>query len=131
MFSGNQIIQISGDLDLDRIEYTLKFCLSLENHFRGLIWQISKKQDFCVGYGGDHIPEGWNAFPISDDTDVIALMIKKHLERQTFPEEYEYGDGITKRGFLAEAISPEDSDDLEEYSYGLLKFSPYTCYYGK
>lgn len=134
MFSSNQVLQISGELDAASVERALKFCLDVAGvYHQTLVWQALDSGEFCIGvqYAGDlSVPEGWNCFPISDDFDIAALTITKFLERQKFPRDCG-GDGSNDKGFLVKQITYEDSGHIKNWMRGVIKFSPYTNFYHK
>ena len=133
MFSSNQVLKISGELDALSVQRTLKFCVDVAGYDScTLVWQALETGEFCIGfqYGDETVPQGWNCFPVSDDYDIAALTIVKFLERQEFPRECG-GDGSSGKGFLAESITYKDSDRVENCHRGIVKFSPFTCFYHK
>lgn len=131
MFSSNQELKISGELYTLFVQRALKFCVDVAGHSSyTLVWQALESGEFCIGvqYGDGAIPQGWNSFPVSDDFDIVALMIVKFLEKQEFPRECG-GDGSNTKGFLVEQITYKDEGHIENWMYGIVKFSPFTCFY--
>jgi len=135
MFSSNQELKISGNLDTLSVERALKFCIDVAgygSHAYTLIWQTLETGEFCIGvqYGDETAPQGWNSFLISDDLDIVALSIIKFLDRQEFPRECG-GDGSNNKGFLVKQITYKDEGYIENWMRGIVKFSPFTCFYHK
>lgn len=131
MFSSNQVLKISGELDALSVERALKFCLDVAGYSSyTLVWQALETGEFCIGfqYGDETTPQGWNCFPISDDTEIAALTATKYLERQEFPREC-CGDGSNDKGFLVERITYNDDGHIKNWNRGIVKFSPFTCFY--
>ena len=70
MFSSNQIFKISGEMNqLSRaLQFALEYSeelLTPERKARGckLVYQISSENKFCIGWGYETIPDGWQDFP--------------------------------------------------------------------
>ena len=147
MFSSNQVLEMSGDLD--QIKSALQFALDYagesknmteEEYKRGcrLTYQISKdKKKYCIGWAFldnefDKLPRGWNEYPFRFSIDIVTPIIKQHLEQ--FSKETCDLDGSFEKGFLMKVIPeglPYDDDSIEEEFYGIVSFEPFTCYYSK
>lgn len=140
MFSSNQLLAVSGDLshsgDLrNALEFALKKDGAYESFTRSdrpskCVFQITENGDYCIGWGcHDEKPsEGWTEFQFDFDIDIIAAIIEKHLQKQKVRE---YGgDGSSSLGFLMENIDYK-KESVKKRFYGIVVFSPYTCYYAK
>jgi len=147
MFSSNQILSISGNIDkecylksaldfavryeyLDEIEegnYDFRVSNSLST-----IYQITEKGKYCIGFSNAtaDAPEGWQKYSFKYDSDIISRIIIQYLKE--FQIEYGEGDGYRK-GFLMRTIeSTKDYDDLHDinnYKFCLVYFTPYTIEY--
>lgn len=134
MFSSNQELKISGNLDTLFVQRALKFCVDVAGYGspHTLVWQTLDTGEFYIGvqYKDETTPQGWNSFPVSDDLDIVALIIVKFLERQEFPRECG-GDGSNTKGFLVEPVTYGDEDRIKNWMRGIVKFSPFTCFYHK
>ena len=145
MFSSNQILEISGLLEPNYIESALKFALHLsgedehlskEEQARGclLTYQIASTGSYCIGWGYEHVPEGWERFSFDFDYEIVSRLIKQQLEKQDTTNGFEHGDGTNKKGFLMKVINKSmsaESRGIKNPFYGIVEFEPYYCYYAK
>lgn len=139
MFSSNQILDITGDIE--QMEGTLEFALKYSGDdviFRRgdsvPVWQTTDKGDYCIGYAydADNIPKGWNGFSFGYDTEIISLIIKKHLLSQKI--EYGAAEGAYDKGFYMKCIPEcfgDEYEGIKNPQFGIVSFSPYTVFYSK
>ena len=144
MFSSNQILEISGNLSdfnneeiYNALEFALKLSRNLENFTRKnepskCVYQITKNGKYCIGWAYNGVKDGWNEFPFDFDLNIISLIIAKHLKNQKVNEDI--WDGSYAKGFIMKVIPETLSDEYEGIKnpfYGIVEFSPYTCFYSK
>lgn len=136
MFSSNQKLLISGTLDVSEIKNALLFAITKASRSNSYCYQISPdKKKFCIGVNYDDTPpEGWHDFSFDFDVDIVARIIKQHLEKQ----DVEYGscDGAYTNGFLMKVINDEcnhniNNNGIKNSYYGIVSFEPYTNFYAK
>lgn len=143
MFSSNQIIKISGTLEEAEIKRVLDVILDIAGHERSwdgkridchYTYQISTDGAFCIGYRYNEPHDGWEDFQFGFDPNIVAKAIKNQLTKLKFPDTWDGWDGSTEKGFLAENIEnsfADEKDGIKNPWYGIVKFSPYTCFYHK
>lgn len=145
MFSSNQILEISGLLEPEYIENALKFALHLsgederlskDEQARGclLVYQITPSGSYCIGWGFEHVPDGWERFSFDFDYEIVSRIIKQQLEKYDAISGFEYGDGTNRKGFLMKVIGNEmdaEKRGIKNPFYGIVEFEPYSCYFAK
>lgn len=139
MFSSEQILQVSGDLnhkdDLkDALEYALKKSgfydvFTRKDNPSTCCFQITEDGKYCIGW---HKNEGWEPYQFDFDIEIISRIIINHLLKQ----EIEYGgyDGSYSRGYLMKNIDDsflDEKDNIKNPFYGIVSFEPFTCFYAK
>ena len=137
MFSSNQTIKVSGELNKEDVLNVLTFAIKCygENIFTRkekpvpLAYQECEDGTYCIGVAHD---KGWTEFPFSYDLDIVASIICNKLSNQKV-KDFGY-DGSYSKGFIMENI--EDSLDSEENGiknpfWGIVSFRPFTCFYAK
>ena len=143
MFSSNQVLEISGCLNhnnelYDALEFALKSsgklkCFTRTNNPSKCVYQITKDGRYCIGWSFDGIAEGWTEYQFDFDLNIISLIIAKYLENQEISND-DLGDGSYHKGFIMRAI-PEwlgsEYKGIKNPFYGIIEFSPYTCFYSK
>lgn len=144
MFSSNQILKISGNLSdfnneeiYNALEFALKLSRNLENFTRKneplkCVYQITQSGKYCIGWAYNDVKDGWNEFPFDFDLNIISLIIAKHLKNQKVNRDI--WDGSYAKGFIMKAIPETLSNEYEGIKnsfYGIVEFSPYTCFYSK
>ena len=80
MFSSNQIIKVSGELDKEDVLNALTFAIKCygESIFTRkekpvpLAYQECEDGTYCIGVAHD---KGWTEFPFSYDLDIVASII--------------------------------------------------------
>ena len=143
MFHSNQVLEISGCLEhRDELKNALEFVLNTSGELQRFtrtenpakcVYQITDNGKFCIGWSSSNlIKTGWHEFPFTFDIDVISSIICKHLDSQ---EIHRCGaDGSYRKGFIMRVI-PETLDSVQNYIknpfYGIVEFSPFTCFYSK
>ena len=144
MFSSNQELRVSGSLsDIEYLKQSLDFgltisgvknCLLREHKPTFVVYQITEDGNFCVGHAlKETKKEGWEFFPFDYDLDVLARIIKQHLEKQKNFEEFG-GDGTTRKGFLMRQcpdLYSSEEEGIKNPWFGTLVFEPFSCYYAK
>ena len=142
MFSSNQILEFSGSLShsgelYNALEFALKASGNLDRFTRAdkpskCVYQITEDGRYCIGWAFDKIEKGWTEFPFDFDLNIISQIIIKHLEKQKIDRDI--WDGGYSKGFIIKAI-PEsmasESNGIKNPFYGIVEFSPYTCFYSK
>lgn len=136
MFSSNQILEISGDLNhTDELKEAIEFALKKSDWHRCFtrkekpaecVFQITDKGDFCIGWGD--AKNGWNAFQFDYDIDIISKIAEQHLRKQSVCGFG--GDGTDSHGFLMKAIG-YDTDEVRDNYRGIIIITSYNCYYAK
>lgn len=142
MFSSNQILEVSGCLNhsnelYNALEFALKASGNLSSFTRNdepskCVYQITEDGRYCIGWALDGVTKGWSEFPFDFDLNIISQIIAKHLEKQEVKRDI--WDGGYDKGFLMKAIEEYMSDEhngIKKPFYGIVEFSPYTCFYSK
>lgn len=145
MFSSNQIMEVSGSLSqIEELEMALEFALKFSGYDKSikqeknnrdykLLYQITDDGKYCLGWGVNEVPKGWNEYPFDFEIDIVSRIIRQHLE--TFSEEKDgYYDGSYCKGFFMKCIEEtmsSEKDGIKNPFYGILYFKPYTCFYAK
>ena len=144
MFSSNQILEISGSLShRNELESALKFALKYSGEAKNmkqkeidrgckLLYQITDDGKFCIGWGFEEIPEGWQEYPFKFEIDIVGKIIRQYLG--IFPKEENIWAGAYEKGFIMKSIEESMSDEqdgIKNPFYGIVYFKPYTCFYSK
>ena len=142
MFTSNQKLEVSGSLHhKDELYNALEFALKLSDNFECFtrtdkpskcVFQITDDGRYCVGWSFDGTAKGWSEYPFDFDLSIISKIIEQHLMKQTII--YDEWDGSYKKGFLMKVIEESLSDDdngIKSPFYGIVEFSPFTCFYSK
>ena len=136
MFSSNQVLSVSGELDIKYIKHCLSFAFQLANYDyhspkSTCTWQITEDGRYCIGWASGSIPNGWNAYAFGFDIDKISEIIFNHM-RAVDP--YKANNCAACSGFVMDVI-PETLAEVEngivKPFYGLVSFTPYLCVYSK
>ena len=138
MFSSNQVLKISGDLNHDKdlrdaIEFALKKsdwhkCFTRNEKPTKCVFQISDNGDFCIGWGNAEY--GWSEFQFDYDIDIISKIAEQHLRKQSVSGFG--GGGTNSHGFLMECIDYDTNGINENGIYkGIIIIKSYNCYYAK
>lgn len=143
MFSDNQVLKISGNLDSKTIENALRFALELTDDLTSFthptkadvkcVYQITDDGRYCIGKAYNKPENGWKEFSGFDfDLSIISAIICQHLSKQ----EFNYGnlDGSYEKGFVMKAIPismGSEDNGIKSPFYGIVEFEPYVCFYGK
>ena len=141
MFSSNQIFQVSGDmLHLESaLQFALEYsdnlrCLNKEERDRGckLVYQITDKGKYCIGWGFKEVPGGWQEFDFDIDVKSLSNIIAMHLSKLNVVDNG-YGEGYESNGFLMKSIMEifGDYGDIKNAFYGIVSFEPYLNFYAK
>ena len=135
MFSSNQVLSVSGELDIKYIKHCLSFALQLAGYDYNsptsiCTWQITEDGRYCIGWASGSIPNGWNSYPFDFDIDIISNIILEHLKNNDL-----YHDSCAEcSGFYMNVIPEtlaEKEDGIIKPFYGLVSFTPYLCVYSK
>lgn len=142
MFSSNQILEVSGDLDYKNDIYNaLEFALKISGNIDGFtridnpakcVYQITKDGRYCIGWALDSIKEGWTEFQFDFDLSIISQIISQHLRKQKIDKGI-WDSGYNK-GFIMKVIPEsmgDECDGIKKPFYGIVSFEPYTCFYSK
>jgi len=144
MFSSNQILEVSGSLfDRQQLESALEFALRYSGYSKSLeqkeinrgcklLYQITEDGKYCIGWGFQEIPKGWNEYPFRFNVEIVSKIIQQHLEQ--FPIVYDGLDGSYEQGFIMKSVGESmesERDGIKAPFYGIVYFEPYTCFYSK
>lgn len=142
-FSSNQILSLTGNLaHHNELEDALSFALKYSGHDnamkqseidRGckLLYQITDSGKYCIGWGFQEVPEGWQEYPFRFDIDIVSMIIRQYLLDNSEVERG-IGDGSYCKGFLMRNIQRSMfEDEIKNSFYGIISFEQYTCYYAK
>ena len=136
MFSSNQVLSVSGELDIKYIKHCLSFVLQLagydyNNSTSICTWQITEDGRYCIGWASGSIPNGWNAYDFAFDIDKISEIIYNHMSTV---DPYKANNCATCSGFVMNIIPEtlaEQENGIVKPFYGLISFMPYLCVYSK
>ena len=143
MFSSNQILEISGEInDTKALEKAIDYAFSLDNGkmkpFQKVIVQQTAQGAYCLGTYFENVdgsfraaPDGWTPLPFLYDAGIIAAIVKQFLEHQTVYEgPY---DGSYEKGFLLKAVNDDDysSGEILNPDYAICSIWPFTNFYAK
>ena len=136
MFSSNQVLSVSGELDIKYIKHCLVFALQLANYDyhspkSTCTWQITDDGRYCIGWASGQIPKGWNAYDFEFDIDKISEIILKHMKSV---DPYRADNCAACSGFVMDIIPEtlaEEYNGIVKPFYGLVSFRPYLCEYSK
>ena len=135
MFSSNQVLSVSGELDIKYIKHCLSFALQLagydyNNSTSICTCQITEDGRYCIGWASGSIPNGWNTYPFDFDIDIISSIILKHLKNKD-----RYNNSCAECSGFCMNVIPETLAETEngiiKPFYGLVSFMPYLCIYSK
>lgn len=146
MFSSNQVLKISGKLN--NVEKVLKFALEYSGNIKDLeksekergcllVYQITNKGYYCIGWGFKDVPKGWSVYPFDFEIDIVSKLIIQQLNKLDYNDgKYDCYDGSIEHGFLMSSIEGMHYEYLEEKgiinpSYGIVIFEPFINYYAK
>ena len=101
MFSSNQKLKVSGPTDIEYIKAALDFVMKYSGQIehttisevdRGCltVYQITETGSFCIGWGFKKVPDDWREFPFEFDSDIVARIIKQHLEKRISKRRFPY-----------------------------------------
>ena len=136
MFSSNQVLSVSGELDIKYIKHCLSFALQLagydyDNSTSIFTWQITKDGRYCIGWASGSIPNGWNTYNFEFDIDKISEIILNHMKKT---DSYKANNCAACSGFVMDVIPEtlaEQENGIIKPFYGLVSFVPYLCIYSK
>ena len=136
MFSSNQVLSVSGELDIQYIKHCLLFALQLANYDYNspkstCTWQITMDGRYCIGWASVHIPPGWNTYDFGFDVDKISAIILEHMKSV---DPYNADSCAACSGFVMDVIPEtlaEEENGIVKPFYGLISFRPYLCEYSK
>lgn len=139
MFSSNQVLEISGNMN--QLQFALQFALDYSGHAKNmepreikrgckLVYQISKDGKYCIGWDYREVSKGWQEYPFDFEVDIVARIIAQYLRKMETPDNgYEWEDGGGSDGFLMKVI---DSDhNIENSFHGIVSFEKFGCFYAK
>lgn len=143
MFSSNQVLEVSGCLEhKGELFSALEFALKLSDNLSSFnnvtkadikcVYQITEDGRYCIGKAYNKPEDGWNEYPFDFDLSIISQIIAKHLEKQNINRGI--WDGCYDKGFIMKSIPESMSDEyngIKNPFYGIIEFSPYTCFYSK
>lgn len=122
MFSSNQVLEISGSFG--QLQTALEFALKISGDSK-CAYQITDDGRYRIGKVYDKPKEGWSEYQFDFDTRIVSQIIIQFLSKQDIRCEDERDGGYNK-GFIMKAIS-----EYVDNGYGIVEFSPYTCFYSK
>lgn len=129
MFANNQVLEISGNLNLDELQATFSFALQylgFNNENEKLVCKSMKDGKYYVGWGFKNIPNGWSEYSI-DDIDILNQLIYTHID--LCQVESSDKSRITKKGFVMRYVSQMDKPN--KATKPIIYFKPFTCIYLK
>lgn len=140
MFSSNQVLEISGDINHTNDLYNaLEFALKLSGHdFTAqnskakCVYQITDDGRYCIGWSYETAEKGWTEFQFDFDLSIISQIIAQFLRKQE--NRRDIWDGMYSKGFIMKSITESMSDEyngIKSPFYGIVEISPYTCFYSK
>lgn len=136
MFSSNQILSVSGELDIQYIKHCLSFALELANYDyhspqSTCTWQIAEDGRYCIGWASGNIPNGWNTYDFGFNIDKISEIVLEHM-RSIDP--YKANNCAACSGFvmdiIPETLSEKENGIIKPF-YGLVSFKSYLCEFSK
>ena len=128
------------------MESALRFALEYSDHAKNmtkperergckLLFQIAKDGKYCIGWGFENVPTGWNEYQFDFEVPIVSQIIAQHIRKQPMPDSgYEWADGGTSDGFLMKSIhdcSREECDGIESPFYCIVTFEPFCNFYAK
>ena len=147
MFSGNQILDVSGDLK--QLKITLDFAVRLS----GMHDCLTRMDRPCVLYFQEkgniyllklghikddakhEIPEGYKEYPFDYDIEIVSRIIEQWLKKDAAPSNgYEGCDGAHDKGFRLRSFwnLPEESrKQFPDGPHTAIAIERYKNYYGK
>lgn len=140
MFSSNQVLGISGDLEhendlRDALEYALRKsgyyeCFTRKDLPSKCVFQITENGGYCIGWACHHsgAEKGWTEFQFEFDIDIIARVVEQHLKK--YEVDRVGGDGTDSKGFLLKCLEYNEPGVTEPFN-GIVIIYPYNCYYAK
>lgn len=122
MFSSNQVIKISGELNPTAIANVLKFIKSAYNE-KWNCFKIAEDGTFILGNIYDLDKEDWEKFQFEYDDQTLGMIICNHLRGLKYHDDgWDFFDGSTYEGFICEDI---------EMTWATIQFKPFTTFYAK
>lgn len=130
MFSSNQVLHISGTLELSDIKAALEFGLVKAARSNSYCFQyLPKVYTYCIGVKyTDTSPEGWTDFQFDFDLDIVARIIKQQLEKAA--DKFPNIDCEHELGYLM-TTADDVICKIENPSFCILAFSPFVNEYSK
>ena len=118
MFSSNQVLHISGTLELSDIRAALEFGIVKAAKSNSYCFQyLPKTYTYCIGVKyTDTPPTGWTDFQFDFDLDIVARIIKQHLEKAA--DKFPNIDCERELGYLM-TIADDVLDAIENSSFCL------------
>ena len=135
MFSSNQVLSVSGELDIKYIKHCLSFALQLAGYDYNsptsiCTWQITEDGRYCIGWASGSVPSGWNSYPFDFDIDIISNIILKHLKnKDLYHDSCEECSGFCMN-VIPETLAEQENGIIKPF-YGLVSFTTYLCVYSK
>lgn len=136
MFSSNQVLEVSGNIEhKGELQNALELALTASGHNQPtskIVYQITPDGRYCIGWAVLDIPDGWKEYPFEFDISITSQIIAKHLNKQSVT--YGGWDGSYHKGFLMKAIKKSlasEESGIKNPFYGIVEFSPFTCFYSK
>ena len=134
IFSSNQVLSVSGELDIKYIKHCLSFALQLagydyNNSTSICTWQITEDGRYCIGWSSGSIPNGWNTYDFGFDINKISEIIYKHMSTV---DPYKANNCLECSGFVMDVIPEtlaETENGIIKPFYGIVCFRPYLCKY--
>lgn len=136
MFSSNQLLSVSGELDIKYIKHCLSFALQLAGYDYNsqtsiCTWQITDDGQYCIGWASGSIPNGWSPYDFEFDVDKISEIIYNHMSTV---DPYKANNCAACSGFVMDVIPEtlaEQENGIVKPFYGIVYFRPYLCTYSK
>lgn len=136
MFSSNQVLSVSGELDIKYIKHCLSFALQLAGYDYNSSTSICTCQTtedgrYCIGWASGSIPNGWNSYDFGFDINQISEIIYNHMKTI---DPYKANNCAACSGFVMDVIPEtlaEQENGIVKPFYGIICFRPYLCQYSK
>ena len=131
MFSSNQILKISGLLDIggkslnDALSYTLKVSGRKIRTF-----QIKDNKLYIGFCKMENKNSPWITYPFDMNVDILTpIAIDFISSHPTTDDDVAYYDGHVDNGWLITGYNELKPFNIEEYGFSILSIEAFNCYY--
>jgi len=140
MFSGNQVLEVTGDMSslADALSFAIKL-YGYDEHLtpseieRGckIVYQITADGKYCIGHAFQEVPDGWKEYPFDFDIDIISKIIVQHLNKTEAVNQVSGREGSKYKGFLMACEDTSWTSGIVNVNHNIVYFHPYILYRGK